>query len=386
MPLSRWLVVDADQAATKTEGGTPELGFKLHRLHGGIREGVELIDVNCGSLRFSLLPTRGMSIWKAQCEGVEFGWNSPIAGPVHPAFVPLYDPSGLGWLDGFDELLVRCGLLSNGAPEFDEAGRLKYPLHGRIANTPAQRVEVFIDDQKQSIEIHGTVLESRFHFHKFQLKTVYRCQVDVPRISIQDTVTNRSAQANAFQLLYHLNLGAPVLDAGAKIVAPVREIAPRDIIAANAIDTWNTCAAPSVEYPEQVFFMRMLSDDSHHTAALLHNAAHELGIVVSYDLRQLPCFSLWKNSAGLLDGYVVGLEPATNFPNPRGFEEKRGRVVSLAAEESYRIQVDLGFCCGQKSVQQEIRRITALQSEPTHRLLLPSPEYSPVDETESANA
>ena len=53
---------------------------------------------------------------------VEVGWQSPVDGPVHPQFVPLADPSGLGFLDGFDELIVRCGLESNGAPEFDERG------------------------------------------------------------------------------------------------------------------------------------------------------------------------------------------------------------------------------------------------------------------------
>ena len=31
-------------------------------------------------------------------------------GPVNPAFVNLSGLGGLGWLDGFDELLARCGL------------------------------------------------------------------------------------------------------------------------------------------------------------------------------------------------------------------------------------------------------------------------------------
>ena len=66
--------------------------------------------------------------------------------PVNPAFVPLMEPAGLGWLDGFNELLCRCGLESNGPPEFDEAGRLLRPLHGRIANTPAHRVELIVDE------------------------------------------------------------------------------------------------------------------------------------------------------------------------------------------------------------------------------------------------
>ena len=66
-----------------------------------------------------------------------------VAGPrpAPPAFVPLWEPSGIGWLSGFDELLVRCGLESNGGPEFLPNGSLRYPLHGKIANIPAHQLE-----------------------------------------------------------------------------------------------------------------------------------------------------------------------------------------------------------------------------------------------------
>ena len=70
-----------------------------------------------------VLPTRGMGIWRVTAAGrsgtADVGWKSPVRGPVHPAFVDLGEPSGLGWLDGFDEFFVRCGLESNGAPDFD---------------------------------------------------------------------------------------------------------------------------------------------------------------------------------------------------------------------------------------------------------------------------
>src|SRR5262245_18970435 len=129
-------------------------------MHGGLSDGVEVVQVNNGALKFDILPTRGMGIWKAWLDGVEFGWRSPVRGPVHPAFVDLGEPSGLGWLDGFDELLVRSGLESNGAPEFDEkTGRLKFPLHGRIANKPAHDVDVSVDGESGEIRVTGVVEE-----------------------------------------------------------------------------------------------------------------------------------------------------------------------------------------------------------------------------------
>src|SRR5690349_13732662 len=76
-------------------------------LHGGRREGVDLIEVDNGALAFSIVPTRGMGLWKGRAQGHALGWESPVTdGPVNPAFVNLMNWGGLGWLEGFDELLV----------------------------------------------------------------------------------------------------------------------------------------------------------------------------------------------------------------------------------------------------------------------------------------
>ena len=47
------------------------------RLRGGRREGVDLIVVDNGALRFSIVPTRGMGLWKGWYEGNRLGWDSP---------------------------------------------------------------------------------------------------------------------------------------------------------------------------------------------------------------------------------------------------------------------------------------------------------------------
>ncbi|HID21694.1 MAG TPA: DUF4432 family protein, partial [Planctomycetaceae bacterium] len=100
--------------------GTPSGWFvRKQTLRGGLQDGVEIVEINNGRMRLTVLPTRGMGIWKAWVDQTPLGWNSPVRGPVHPKFVPLTEPSGLGWLEGFDELAVRCGLESNGEPDFD---------------------------------------------------------------------------------------------------------------------------------------------------------------------------------------------------------------------------------------------------------------------------
>ncbi len=88
-------------------------------LRGGARDGVDIIEVHNGSLSYTILPTRGMGLWRGEYRGNFLGWRSPVQGPVHPKFVNTADAGGLGWLAGFDEWVVRCGLASNGPPGED---------------------------------------------------------------------------------------------------------------------------------------------------------------------------------------------------------------------------------------------------------------------------
>ncbi|MFM7842807.1 MAG: aldose 1-epimerase family protein [Planctomycetota bacterium] len=340
-------------------------GYQItaRRLHGGLSEGVDEIRVNNGAFTFSVLPTRGMSIWKAWHGKQELGWQSPVHGPVHPAFVPVAEPSGLGWLDGFDELLVRCGLESNGAPEFDdETGRLKYPLHGRIGNKPAHHVTVSVDGETGEIIITGSVDETRFHFLKVRLTTTIRTKVGQPGFQLRDEVTNLSGSPAEIQMLYHVNFGEPLLDAGSRLVAAAKTIVPRNDHAAESVKSWDHYAAPQPGFQEQVYFFELLGDAQGQTQTLLKNAHGTRGVSLTFNNKQLPCFTLWKNTTSSADGTVTGIEPGTNFPNPRSYEGKQGRVVKLAA--GGRVAFDLGLISHSDaaSVESAERAIQKLQA------------------------
>ena len=116
---------------------------------GGLRDGIDLIEVHNGALSFSVLPTRGMGLWRGDYRGHVPRLALAVAGAGASGIVDLNDRGGLGWLAGFDEWLCRCGLASNGPPgedvSTDKAGhthRTPLTLHGRIANQPAHFVEV----------------------------------------------------------------------------------------------------------------------------------------------------------------------------------------------------------------------------------------------------
>lgn len=317
-----------------------QLSVVMQTLVGGVREGVRTVTVSNGDFSFTLLPTRGMSVHQANYQGEFIGWDSPVNGPVHPAFVDVSEPSGLGWLSGFDELMCRCGLESNGAPEHDpQTGRLMYPVHGRIGNTPAHQVTASIDGDE--ITVTGITDEVRFHFLKLRLISEYKLKVGENGFRLKDTVENLSASSAEIQMLYHTNFGVPLLDAGSQVIAPIKTLVPRDDRAATDVDRWDSYLAPVAGYAEQVYFAELLADANGNTKTMLKNAHGTRGAALSVNTSQLPCLTIWKNTTANSDGYVTGLEPGTNFPNPRTHEGKQGRFTEIAGTGT--TEFDFGF-------------------------------------------
>ena len=262
---------------------------------------------------------------------------------MHPAFVDLGEPSGLGWLDGFDELLVRCGLESNGAPDFDEkTGRLKYPLHGRIANRPAHDVELTIDTDKQEITLRGIVEETRFHFLKLRMTSTITTKFGSTRF--HDPRRDRKL------------LGQPDDDADAvsrqlRPAAAGRRLAGRRP-GQNARPAQRrgrpAASKPGTATPPPSRASRRWSISSSCTPTTTARRARcsrtptpRAASAWSSTSKQLPWFTLWKNTTGEPDGYVTGLEPGTNFPNPRSFETAKNRVVKLAGGQKQSFDVTL---------------------------------------------
>ncbi len=345
------------------------INVEYRRLSGGRQEGLHLLSIDNGSIRVSIIPERGMGIWKAWSDDVELGWQSPIDGPVHPNWVPLHEPSGLGWLDGFDELLVRCGLHSNGAPEHDANGQLVYPLHGKIAQSPAHHLELQIDRENGDIVVRGIVDEKRFLLYHLQLTITLKLQLEKHAISLSDQVTNLGATDCGMQMLYHINFGHPVLNPGAELILPVKQMAPRDLEAARDGSEWSRYDAALAGYQERVHFFELLADAENQTRILLKNSESSRGVSLRYDITQLPYFVQWKHTGSVDDGYVTGLEPATNFPNPRSFEESRDRVVPLGAGQSRQFDLYLEYHPDAESVklaQQSVEKISEIKKQVIH--------------------
>lgn len=336
-----------------------------HRIgRGGCSEGVRIVEIANGLIAIDVLLTRGMGIWRVRRGQTILGWQPPNCLPVHPAFVSLTEPSGLGWLDGFNELLCRCGLESNGPPEFDDAGRLLRPLHGRIANLPAHSVELLVDEDAGRLMLRGSVDESRFHFQSLRLETSITTTFGSKEFSWSDEVKNIGGREALMQMLYHFNVGLPLLRPEARILAPVAAVAPLTQAAAReGVERWHIMPPPRSGSAEQVYCLDLAADQTGNTRVLLDGLTGGEAVEMRFNKQALPCFTLWRNTPDQRDGYVVGLEPGTNFPNPRSFEQRHGRVVTLAKDQSWRASVAVAWHTDSKAIASAQDAIHALQAE-----------------------
>lgn len=372
-----WKHVNLHNANTLRLPGQPEWSIRSTTLAGGVSEGVQCVELCSGSATWTILPTRGMGIWKGQYQQLSIGWKSPVTRPVHPAHVNLAERNGLGWLNGFNELLCRCGLAYQGPPGTDNGEQLT--LHGRIANIPAHQVEAVIDPNGGgALELRGVVEEKTFFGPCYRLETTYRTDIGSNRLRITDVITNLGARPAPLMLLYHINVGEPFLGEGSIVTVPSRDIVPRDERSGSLGENWNRYAAPTPGFPEDGFFFNPVANADGWCTAVLANHAADNGFAVRFKTETLPWFTVWKNTMALEEGYVTGIEPGVNLPNLRPYERDRGRVPQIPPGKSYCCELELvaeDTAAGVAKLREEAAQCqgTAQQKFHTH----PQPGWSP---------
>jgi len=328
-------------------------------LRGGKQHGVDVIELDNGEMLIVIVPTRGMGILEAAAGDVVLGWDSPIKEVVHPCYIQNESRGGLGWLEGFNELMCRCGLESHGAPGPDtiinnqgNEATVVLPLHGRIANTPASRVWVSVElKSPYRLTVGGEVNDTRMFGPNYSLRTAISTVPGSTEFTVKDEIQNVGGLPAEMELLYHCNYGSPLLEEGARLVVPVRKVSARDQRALQDIKTWDLYGPPTTGFVEQCYFFTLYGDKRGETAVALVSPDEEVAASIRFSTKQLPAFTLWKNTAAEVDGYVTGLEPGTDYPNPRQFEREKGRVVKLGPGRTYKAALTFGLVRGKSEVR-----------------------------------
>ncbi|WP_024561316.1 aldose 1-epimerase family protein [Franconibacter pulveris 601] len=332
-------------------------------LHGGKQEGSKIITLASeNGLTIVLSPTRGMNLLHAQGFGVRLGWDSPVKEVVNPAFINLESRNGLGWLEGFNEMMVRCGYEWTGHPTTAD-GQL-YTLHGKAGNTPASRVEVEVSESAPyEIRIRGLIKESTFKKADLQTMTELRYVPGSNSFSLHDVLTNHADYPHDYQIIYHSNFGKPILEEGARFIAPLANVSPFNDYAKGGMKAWNTYSAPTKGFDEMVFNLTPLADANQQTLAAVINKAGDKGAAIGFNVSQLPVLTMWKNTDTEKQGYVTGIEPGTSYAYPVIIEREQKRVKQLAPGASTQFDLTYTLLHSSEQVADVEKQVAAIQGD-----------------------
>jgi hypothetical protein len=327
-------------------------GIRLAQLDDGQERPARAAFFKTGSgLDITVLPDRGLDVAAAYYQGKAMGWRS-TTGDVAPQY---FEAEGIRWLRNyFGGLLTTCGLTNVGAPAPDSASSGQ-GLHGRISNTPAKNLKVVQEwqDGRYVLSITGTMRDAVLFGENLTLTRTISTALGEKRFWLHDALTNEGFRPAKYMLLYHCNLGWPVLEEGSRVLTPSRQVAPRDDIARDGAQYWNRIEAPTHGYAEKVYYHDMVpTRDGSVTAAIVNNGFKQgdgFGVYVKYNKSELPRFVQWK-MMGEQD-YVVGLEPCTCGVEGRGVDEKLGLLPTLKPGQSRTFNLEFGAISSKEELQ-----------------------------------
>ncbi|TAN36075.1 MAG: DUF4432 family protein [Verrucomicrobia bacterium] len=309
-------------------------GVRTGVLDDGRGRGVRVADFDNGSgLSFQVLLDRGMDIGRATYQGIPLSYLSPV-GCVHPAY---YEPDGFRWLRSFGGgLLTGCGLSHVGTPETETGMRVDGPrgLHGRLSNTPAENISVSEgwEEGKYRLKLSGLLRETSFFAENLECRRTISTVMGENSITLCDRITNRGVRPAPLMVLYHINIGFPLLSENATLNAPARSTTPRTETAAEGLKTWQRCQPPTANYAEQCFYHDIAPEADGLARMTLTNPDCALMLEVAYRKAELPFFTQWKMMGQ--QEYVMGLEPANCHPDGQTMEKEKGTLKILQPDET----------------------------------------------------
>jgi hypothetical protein len=336
----------------------------------GREDGARCFQLRTGTgLSCMVAADRALDIVAADWQGRSLCWQS-AGGVAHPSF---YEPAGLGWLRTFPGgLLATCGLTWYGAPHDDPEAGPEGPslgLHGRVANLPAQQVSYggAWEGDEYVMWVEGVVDEWILFGAHLEMRRKVWARLGENKLHLCDVITNRGFLPQEHMIMYHCNLGFPLLDEGARYLFPVKKVFPRSPFAQQNAADWNRFAAPQAGLEEMVYYHELAGDGQGQTCVALVNpqtdTGQPLGLALRYNLGVLPVLCQWRMPGA--GNYVTGIEPGTNFGDGRPRERAAGRMITLAPGESrtYDLEFDLLTSADQiAAVEAEISALTGGQA------------------------
>jgi hypothetical protein len=307
----------------------------------GPERDVFAVQVVTGSgFEYTVLPDRGLNIAHARFRGIPLDWSSGT-GVRPPA---AYESAGWKWLRSFHGGLVHmCGLDNVGKPCVDPEApgdNKEFGGHGRLGSTPAREVSWRTVERGGwvELEVSGKLHQTSALEESLLLERIVRSECGGNRLTLRDRITNLGHLPIPVFLLYHCNLGFPLLSGASRLFLPcdsARNWQGEPVPDPEALLPPQEEALETVLYPE-------VSEEQVTVSLFNPELEGGMGLYLSYRRSELPCLTVWKCFRKRT--YVLGIEPGTCRVEGRTVEKRR--VRELARDESCEVNLEIGLRFG----------------------------------------
>ncbi len=286
--------------------------------------GLRAYEVKNGPLEYKVLADKCLDVGELSYRGINFSFLSKpgLQGRNH------YDTRGQEALRSImGGMFFTAGLENICAPCTVDG--TEYPMHGRIRTTPAEHLSAGAawEGEDYVLRISGEMREGELFGENLVLRRSLETVLGQKSLTLTDEIENQGFRDEPLMLLYHINIGYPLLDEGTRLLAPTRSVTPRDQAASGHEDRWNLMDPPRDNEPEYVFIHDLAWDSKGNGVVCVVNDRLKLGLKIQFTGEHLPYFMEWKSTAS--GDYVLGLEPANSSVYGRPYHEAEGSLHRL---------------------------------------------------------
>ena len=305
-------------------------GIEEHRLVGGKGDGLRLFEVYNGKgLELTISPDRNGDISRLRFKGINMSYMSPC-GYVAPSY---YDSIGTNWLKSFTAgFLTTCGLEAVGSPCEDAGEALS--LHGTIGNLPCE--QAYWTEEENALVVHTVTKDETIFGRKLRLYRQIQVSKEENTFIIVDTIENTGDRVEPIEILYHLNMGYPLLDEDSVVTVSAARVRARDARAQEDIANWMCMEKPTAGYEERCYYHEFADENG---KASIYQPKLNMGLEITFNAKELDSFVEWK-MMGIRD-YALGLECGNCYPDGRDVMRKTGMLKFLEPGEKKVYQVKI---------------------------------------------
>lgn len=340
-------------------------GVRLVSLGDGLGRDVRVLEFRTGSgFSFDVIVDRSFDVGRCELGGRPLNWqsNPGIVGPWY------YEAEGLGWFRAWGGgMVVTVGLDHLGlggedtAEEFHQTHVVKNQvlgLHGRVGGLPARLVGYGErwDGDECVLWAEGEVLQSAVFGEHLLLRRRIETRVGASSFTIHDEVVNVGHADVVHMLLYHCNVGFPIIDEGSELLVPSARTTTDYGV---PIEGYRTLTAPIPDFTEACFEHELVAEPNGTVPVGVVNRRIGLGVYQVFHIDQLPHHTVWRMMGE--DTYAMGLEPATNRDAGRWDARERGELIILPRGQSRRYDLEIGALSGEDELREFEKRVSAVE-------------------------